>query len=201
MIAHYYKTLAVAAAGMAVFLTSCQSAPTRLFALDAIALTSIPSPYNGPAIRVDAVHIPPALDRIEILSEIGSGEFKVSDRDQWVAPLGQLARQALTEDLIARLPQGRVIFPDLAKSTGTIGISVDLLAFSADREGAKLHVSWVGTSDGYQQRAYGEAMLVETTLPVAGSAAMARALSTLLAELADRIVAELLLMTPIEPTL
>jgi len=200
MIAHCYKALTVAVAGMAVFLTSCQSAPTRLFALDSIALTSIPSPYNGPAIRVDAVHIPPALDRIEILREIGLGEFKVSDRDQWVAPLGQLARQALTEDLIARLPQGRVIFPDLAKSTGTISVSVDLLAFSAGREGAKLQASWVGTSDGSQPRSYGGTMLLETTFRGAGSAATASALSTLLAELADRIVAELLLLAPVEPT-
>ena len=199
MMARHFKPLTVAVAGMAVFLTSCQSAPTRLFALDPIAPTSIPSSYNGPAIRVDAVHIPPALDRIEILSEIGLGEFKVSDRDQWVAPLGQLARQALTEDLIARLPPGRVIFPDLAKSTGTISVSVDLLAFSAGREGAKLQASWVGTSDGYQPRSYGGTMLLETTLRGAGSAATASALSTLLAELADRIVAELLLSAPVEP--
>jgi len=199
MIAHYYRALTVAVTGMAVFLASCQSAPTRLFALDPIALTPTPSPYNGPAIRVDAVHIPPALDRIEILSEISSGEFKVNDRDHWIAPLGQLARQALTEDLIARLPQGRVIFPDLAKSTGTISVSVDLLAFSAGREGAKLQVSWVGTSDGSQPRSCGGTMLLETTLRGAGSGATASALGTLLAELADRIVAELLLLGPVEP--
>jgi uncharacterized lipoprotein YmbA len=56
------------------------------------------------------VHIPPALDRIEILSEVAPGEFKVNDLDHWVAPLGPVARQTLTADLIARLPQGRVIF-------------------------------------------------------------------------------------------
>jgi uncharacterized protein len=200
VIAHCYKALTVAVAGMAVFLISCQSAPTRLFALDPIAPTSIASPYNGPTIRVDAVHIPPGLDRIEILSEVGSGEFKASDRDHWMAPLGQLARQALTEDLIARLPQGRVIFPDLPKATGTISVSVDLLAFSADRAGAKLHVSWIGTSDGSEPRSYGGIMLLETTLPSAGSAATASALSTLLAELADRIVADLLLLAPVEQT-
>jgi uncharacterized protein len=199
MIARYFKPVGVAVAALVPLLTSCQSAPTRLFTLEAGAPNSISSTYNGPAIRIETVHIPSALDRIEILSEVGPGEFKVSDRDHWIAPLGQLARQALTADLVARLPQGRVIFPHLAKPAGAIGVSVDLLAFSTDREGAKLQVSWVGTSDGSRPRSCGGTMVLQTPLPTLGSAATASALSTLLAQLADRIVAELLPLAPVEP--
>jgi uncharacterized lipoprotein YmbA len=198
MIAHYFKPPTFAVAGMAVFLTSCQSAPTRLFALDSIAPTSITSSYNGPAIRVEAVHVPPALDRIEISSEVAAGEFRVDELDHWVAPLGQITRQVLTADLIARLPQGRVIFPHLAGPPGAIGINVDLLSFSADRQGATLYVSWVGIADASQSRC-GGTMVLETTRAGAGSAAVASALSTLLGQLADRIVAELMRLTPVDP--
>lgn len=42
-------------------------------------------------------------------------------------------------------------------------------------------------------------MVLQTTLPGAGAAATASALSMLLAQLADRIVAELMLLAPLEP--
>jgi hypothetical protein len=43
-------------------------------------------------------------------------------------------------------------------------------------------------------------MVLQTARPGAGSAAMATALSALLAQLADRIVAELSLLTPVGPS-
>jgi uncharacterized protein len=200
MIAHDFKSRTVVAAGVIGLLISCQSERTRLFVLEPIAPTSILSSYTGPPIRVEAIHIPPALDRIEISSEVAPGEFKISELDHWIAPLGQLTRQVLTADLIARLPQGRIIFPHLAAPVGAIGISVEVLSFGADQEGAKLHVSWVGTSSGSQTQACRGTMLLHTRRPGAGSAAMASALSMLLAQLADGIVAQLTLLPPIDPS-
>jgi uncharacterized lipoprotein YmbA len=198
MITHFVKPMTVAVAGIVVLLTSCQSAPTRLFALNPVAPASIPGPYHGPAIRVEVVHVPPALDRIEISSEVAPGEFRVNELDHWVAPLTQITRQVLTADLMARLPQGRVIFPHLAGPAGAIGINVDLLSFRADREGvATLHVSWVGIADASQPRCEGT-MVLQTTQAGVTPAATANALSTLLAQLADRIVAELSLLTPVD---
>jgi uncharacterized protein len=199
MNARQLKPLGMAAAGFLLLMAACRSVPSRVFTLEPVLPTSIAKPYSGPPIRVDAVHIPPALDRLEILTELAPGEFQVSDLDHWIAPLGQVARQALTADLIPRLPQGRVIFPHLAKPAGAIGINVDLLAFSSNREGATLEVSWGGTSDGSPTPFCGGTMLLQTTLSGKGSAAIARALSTLLAELADRIAEELLLLGPADP--
>jgi uncharacterized lipoprotein YmbA len=186
------------AVALTAMLAACQSAPTRLFMVEPIAPMSVPGAYKGPAVRVDAVQIPAALDRIEIVSEVAPGEFKVNDLDQWISPLGQGARQALTADLAARLPQGRVIFPHLEKRPGTISISVDVLAFNADRRGAKLQVSWLGISDGAQSRPYGGQMVLQTTVSGEGPASTATALSALLAQLADRIVVELLLLAPVD---
>jgi uncharacterized lipoprotein YmbA len=172
-------------------MAACHSAPTRLYMLEPIAPLIAPGAYQGPAIRVEAIHVPPALDRMEIVSEVAPGEFKVSDVDQWMAPLGQGVRQTLTADLAARLPQGRVIFPHLAKPPGTISINVEVLAFTADRRGAELQVSWVGSSEGAPPRTRGGTLMLHTDLSGASSASMVVALSTLLAQLADRIVAEL----------
>jgi uncharacterized lipoprotein YmbA len=180
---------------LSALLAACHSAPTRFYMVEPIAPIATPADYRGPAVRVEAVHIPAALDRMEILNEVAPGEFKVRDLDQWAAPLGQGVRQALTADLAARLPPGRVIYPHLAKSPGTISISVDMLAFDADRQRATLQVSWLGTADGPQPAAHGESMVLHTTLSGAGPASMVAALSTLLATLADRIVGELMMPT------
>jgi len=185
------------AAVVLLLAAACHSGPTRVFTLTPVVSASIANDYRGRPIRLDAVHIPPALDRIEILTQVAPGELRVNELDHWAAPLGQLVRQALTADLIARLPPGRVIFPHLAKPTGAIGVSVDLLAFSADREGATLAVSWVGTVTGTQPPTGGGTLVLRTTLPATDAAAITSALSTLLAQLADRIAADLLLLAPV----
>ena len=177
-------------AAVLVALMACRSAPTRLFTLEPVAASAI-APYAGPALRIDSVHIPPSLDRIEITTEMTPGELRINDLHHWAAPLEQLTRQALTADLMARLPDGKVIFPHLVKPRGGIGVNVDILAFSADAKGARLEASWVTTSDDSRTRAAVRAVLFDEDTPSSSAAATARALSALLAQLADRIADEL----------
>jgi uncharacterized lipoprotein YmbA len=187
-----HSTLTGMAAGLlSLLLISCQSAPTRIYTLYAVAPAAPVGRYAGPAIRIDAVHVPPALDRIEVVSDIAPGELEVSDLDHWSAPLGQVAKQALSADMVARLPSGRVIFPHLAKPEGAIGVNVDILDFGAGTNGAYLEASWIITptnSDAATRRGTGrfrgESSGTDAT-------ATAHALSTLLAQLADQIVMEL----------
>jgi uncharacterized lipoprotein YmbA len=127
------------------------------------------------------------MDRIEITTERAPGELRINDLNHWAAPLGQLVRQALTADLKVRLPEGRVIFPHIAKSAGAIGVNLDILAFSADARGTRLEASWVMTSDDVTPGAAPCTVSLEDATPTAGAAATARALSALLARLADRI--------------
>jgi uncharacterized protein len=191
MMARYSKLLGVAAAMLVPALMSCHSEPTRIFTLYAVSPAAAPGSYGGPPIRVDAVHVPPALDRIEVVSNVAPGELKINDLDHWSAPLGQAARQALSADMVSRLPQGRVIFPHLAKPEEALGISVDVLDFKTDQSGASLEASWVITppdSKGGPGRA---TAIVRTDIQSAGAPATARALSALLAQLADHIVADL----------
>jgi uncharacterized lipoprotein YmbA len=156
-----------------------------------VAPVSTITPYPGPAIRVDAVHVPPALDRIEVVSDIAPGELKVSDLDHWSAPLAQVAKQALSADMVARLPSGRVIFPHLVKPEGALGVNVDIMDFRADTNGAYLEASWLITAkDSDTARRWGTGRFRREG-SAEGARATANALSALLAQLADQIVAEL----------
>jgi uncharacterized protein len=180
-----------AAAVVLTALAACHSPPTRLFTLYPVAPGAPRSAYAGAPIRVDAVHVPPALDRVEVISDIAPGELGLHDLDHWSAPLGQVSRQALSADLIARLPSGSVIFPHLAKPDGALGLVVDILDFKADRAGATLEASWtLARAEDGGAPTRGTAQL-HTDQAAEGAAAMARALSTLLAQLADHIVAAL----------
>lgn len=187
-----HSTLITLAAGLLTFLLiSCHSAPTRIYTLYAVAPAAPISRYEGPAIRVDAVHVPPALDRIEVVSDIAPGELKVGDLDHWSAPLAQIAKQALSADLVARLPPGRVIFPHLAKSEGALGVIVDVLDFGADARGAYLEASWIITTsstDAVSRRGTAHFRVRDSGT---SATAIAQALSALLAQLADEIGADL----------
>jgi uncharacterized lipoprotein YmbA len=191
MIVRRAKALSLAAAALVALMTSCRSAPTRLFTLEPIAAASAIPPYAGPALRLDSVHIPPSLDRIEITTEIVPGELKISDLEHWAAPLGQLVRQTLTVDLMVRLPEGRVISPHLAESQGAISVSVDILAFSANERGSRLEVNWIVTSDDSNPGTAGHTVLFQDDTPTAGAIATARTLSKMLGQLADRITEDL----------
>ena len=105
--------VAFTALALCMGLAACgHSDPTRFFTLDALPPTA-PTAYAGPPLRVRAVHIPPALDRAELARETSPGEVSVDDFAHWAAPLGQTARQVLTEDLAARLPSGEIGPPNV----------------------------------------------------------------------------------------
>jgi uncharacterized lipoprotein YmbA len=177
-------------AGITLVLAACSSAPTRMFTLFPVAPTTC-STYTGPAIRVDAVHMPVALDRIEVVSDIAPGELRINDLDHWSAPLSQQARQTLSADLITRLPPGRVIFPHLEKPDGTLGVTVEVLEFTTGHAGATLQASWViSATDPRPITIRGTAEL-RTDEAQASAPATANGLSNLLGQLADRIAAQL----------
>jgi uncharacterized protein len=118
--------------------------------------------------------------------------MKISDLDHWSAPLGQVARQTLSADLIARLPQGRVIYPHLAKPDGALGLAVDVLEFKADQTGASLEASWVIGPTNLHPGSNRKAVMLRSDQSSVGAAATAQALSVLLGQLADHIVTDLL---------
>lgn len=183
-------TIAVAAAATA--LAGCASSPpTQFYALAAVsAQSAVPasSAAAGVPLRVAAVHIPPALDRREIV-RAGPGErLQVSGESRWGAPLDEMTQQVLTQDLIERLPAGEVVLPSGPAPSGTASIVVDLLQFQSDAGGAvALQGSWSLLRSGQDTPALIHDFRYEESASAQSYGDEAAAMSRLLARLADDI--------------
>src|ERR1700678_3172868 len=92
----------VAGCAVAVALGGCRSASTRIYTLAPAAPASHIDVYHAPALRVDSRSVPAAWDRIEILKPAAE-TLQISDFDHCAAPLAQIARHTLSEDLDQRL--------------------------------------------------------------------------------------------------
>ena len=179
--------IALALTGAA--LAGCAGAKTQFYTLDPAVGGPAPAyaaAYAGPPVRIDAVHVPPALDRLELVEPDGANAVKVRDLAHWAAPLGEMARRVLTQDLAARLPQGSVVFPDSPKPQGARGIVVDMLALSPGADGVTLDASW-----SVLPGARGGALRQRQARLTTAAAAQPAAISALIGQLADRIAADL----------
>jgi uncharacterized lipoprotein YmbA len=180
----------------ATIVAGCAGASLRFYTLDAAPPQSALAAYSGPPLQVDAVHIPAVLDRVELVQEIGGDEVKVSENDHWAAPLGELMRRALTQDLAARLPDGAVIFPDAPKAGGADGVVIDVLAISKGGGQVVMDVSWTvishaisaqGRPATFTRRRTARLSAPSTGVGIAGNAAD---VSALLGRLADAVAAD-----------
>jgi uncharacterized lipoprotein YmbA len=183
---HLKPTVALAAA---VLLTACgHSAPTRFFTLDPVA-AGAPAPVRLALepVQLDAVHIPPDLDRPQVVTQIGANRVSVHDLDQWASPLGEMMRRTLAQDLLTRLPAGAFILPDAPAPAGARGLVVDVLQLDARPDGeVVMQASWTLMAPGVKRAALThDVQLSAQGGP--GPQGEAAATSTLLGRLADQI--------------
>jgi uncharacterized protein len=191
MRSNFIDPLAIALVGtFALMLGACHSSPTKIYTIDAVSPATRTNTYPAPPLRVDALNIPASWDRIEILTVSGTGALEIHDFDHWSAPLAQMARQALSNDLDQRLPPGSVIYPRLSKSSGALGVNVDILEFSVAGSQATMRASWWVVPTGGMANAKRSATSLNTSLSSAEPAAVARAWGELLGQLADHIAAD-----------
>ncbi|MBE7217343.1 MAG: membrane integrity-associated transporter subunit PqiC [Caulobacteraceae bacterium] len=192
------------AAAAALALGACASTPTKLYTLDPVAPAAPLQPARAvPPVRVDAVHIPPNLDRPEIVQETGANRIVLHDFAEWSAPLGAQMRRTLTQDLAARLPLGAVTYPDAPKPPLGRGIVVDILALGHDGANATMDVSWTltvaprapaaGPLGGAPSPIAYTGRTLRVTAPSAGGgpASVPADISALLGRLSDSIAADL----------
>ena len=183
-------TLWVAGCAVAAALCGCRSASTRIYALGPTAPASHIDTYHAPALRVDTLNVPASWDRIEILKLSAAGTLQISDFDHWAAPLAQMARQALSDDLDQRLPAGSVIYPRLPKPSGALGVNVDILYFNIVASQASMRASWIIVPSGDAPGAKRSAAELHSSMSSEDPAAVAHAWSDLIGQLADRIAAD-----------
>jgi len=180
----------VAGCAVAVALGGCRSASTRIYTLGAVAPASHIDVYHAPALRIDTLNVPASWDRIEILQLSGTGTLQISEFDHWAAPLAQMARQALSEDLDQRLPSGSLIYPRLPKPMGALGVNVDILAFDLIASHATMRASWVILRSGDPQGTKRGAAEFRSPMSSEDPTAVVHAWSELIGQLADRIAAD-----------
>ncbi len=149
------------------------------------------APSDAPAVSLGLgpVTLPPYVDRPELATRVGPAEIAYAADSRWAAPLGELVRHALEEDLRARLPARDVVrWPWPLGNPPDVAVSVDVLRFEADAAGgATLEARWVVTAPG-QAPATGRT-LVQEPGPRGDAAASALSLSRALGALASEIAA------------
>ncbi len=180
------RTVAIA---LIVLLAGCASSPrTRFYTLDALVPAHHEPLGTALTLQVGAVRVPAILDRQEMVRESAPQRLQVSDRHRWGAPLAEMIRGVLAQDLLARLPGATLLPPQQLPPAHARVLVLDVLRFAASPSG-RVHLD--GTWSVYvghctQPRFSAREQLVAGR-PVRTYGAQAAAMSRLLGRLAERI--------------
>jgi uncharacterized lipoprotein YmbA len=164
-----------------------KSAPPKLYALDRIApATPVAASASGLPLGIDAVELPPGVDRKEVVVRQPDHRLEVRNSEQWSAPFKDLVLHTLAFDLAARLPVGTVIVPGETKPAAmrSIDIAFEELAASSDRT-VVADARWVVHEPGRADVAHRDRIVVPVTS--LDAAQIATGISQALAGLADRM--------------
>lgn len=173
-----------------VMLTACPSSPAiQYYTLNSIAPSVSADGHTGYPVWIATVIVPKTLDRTELVRRASANRLDVSENHRWAAPLDEMVRRVLSQDLATRLPEGMVIQPGEPLPSGPLWrITVDLSIFESDLKGhVVLNAQWTLESGGAVQLRRDEHIVIDegSGIPDAVSAGMSRAL----AMLADQIAA------------
>lgn len=187
------RNLLRAACGLIVTLVAgCgSSASTQFYTLRAVAPAAGVRAAPALPLRIARVEVPGTFDRPEIVREQDGNQLKVDDLNHWSAPLGQLMRTALVEDLIKRLPNGQIVPVDAPKPAAVIEISVEIVAIHETANSLSIQATWTQTRPTAAGATTVQGSSFSVPLANRTNGAYADSLSQALAQLADAIVARL----------
>jgi uncharacterized lipoprotein YmbA len=177
----------------ALVLASCGTSPkTHYFTLAAIPAEPQETTAIASPVTVAAVHVPPSLDRQELVRRTGANTVDISGQDRWSAPLGEMIRRVLSEELAARLAKGDVVPPESPSPPHTAQIAVSIVQFGPDGDnGVVLKGSWSLLEGGRETPVLRRAIALRMDSPAAGGSGQAAAMSQLLGQLATQIAESL----------
>ncbi|MBW4023273.1 MAG: membrane integrity-associated transporter subunit PqiC [Proteobacteria bacterium] len=183
---------------LVLLLSACGSPQTHYFSLQAASPpdgTVVPAEYGSrhvPPIVVRRVILPASLDRLSIVTVGAQGQLIISDRNRWASPLDGMVQQTIASDLAARLP-GQVVLPGDPRPPGQKrALAVTIRSFASDTHGnVALEADWFLLRDGTPIPGVTGSKTIKLHA-ASGSAdnvvpAMARALSELTKDIADKI--------------
>jgi len=181
-------TSARLAALAAVFLSGCASSPPiEFFSLEPIDVHE-PALTSSRTVQIARVHVPSALDRTQMVRHDGPYTLDISDRHRWSAPLDEMVRRVLSQDLLRMLPANRVVLPEEPATAATENIVVGILEFSPDSSSTiRFEATWTlmpAAPDEQPRRRY--VRLSESAEPN-DAADQVRAMSRILDQLAAQM--------------
>jgi hypothetical protein len=142
-------------------------------------------------VQLTAVHIPAVLDRPEVVTQVAPNRLAVDDSNHWGAPLAQMMRRTLAQDLTTRLPAGAFVFPDAPAPPDTRTLVVTVLDAEADTKTLTLQAGWTLLSGQPARATLTREVTLTSALASSDATGQAAALSQILGELADRIAASI----------
>jgi uncharacterized lipoprotein YmbA len=188
------RNLFVACGLSVALLAGCgHSDPTQFYDLHPVAPQAGARAAPGLPLRIAHVEVPGAYDRPEIVREQEGNQLKVDDVSHWAAPLGQLMRGALVENLIKRLPNGQIVPAEAPKPAAVIEISVEIVAMHETANSLSIQANWTQTRTSASDGGATTVQSSSFSVPMANrsNGAYAESLSQALAQLADAIVGRL----------
>jgi uncharacterized lipoprotein YmbA len=165
------------------------SPPTDFYTLKEIAPAARTTSVGGVPIVVDAVKVPAMLDRREMVRLTGSSRVIVDSQDRWAAPFGDVVRDALAQNMAARLPEGLVRSGDeISPGQPRRDLVVDIRQFAPQGGKVTLDANWALLAGGTNEAPRHHEHIV-TTANGTDAASQAAGMSVALGQFADRIVA------------
>jgi uncharacterized lipoprotein YmbA len=191
-VAHRTRRAALLAV-YAVVLASCAGQTDHFYALN-----TVPEGARSPAAAAFGTHvvlgvsIPSLVDRRQMTVDASEDKILILEHERWAAPLPDLVSQTLARDIEQR--RADVLVADRSfdqPDVKPVQVNVSIVRMSARQGGqATLEARWRITDPASQADLIGGETF---TAPIEGDgyAAIARAFSTCLAALADRLVEKL----------
>jgi uncharacterized protein len=174
-----------------LFFVGCGSSPKTHFYVLTVASYGTGRRSISFPVQLVAVHLPPSLDRKQMLRMTAENSVKISGTDRWAASLDEMVRNVLAQDLADRLEKNRLILPEAPPPPGTATLVVTITEFMPDATGMiRLSGSWSllksGTNTVIMERQF---KLAAASAATADSTAIT--MSNLLGQLAGRMASAL----------
>ena len=190
-VAHRTQRAALLAVCSVIF-ASCAGQPDHFYALNTVSETA-----RSPAAEVGthvvlSVSIPSLVDRRQMTVDASGDRILILEHERWAAPLSDLVSQTLARDIEQR--RAGVLVADRSFDQADlkpVHVNVAIVRMSARQGGqATLEARWRIADAASQTDLIGSGIF-SAPIEVDDYAAIARAFSTCLASLADRLVEKL----------
>lgn len=171
---------------IALLLAACGSSPkTNFYTLSVVPGRTGGSPGNP--VQLSAVHLPPMLDRQQMVRLTSANTVEISETNRWSASFEDMVRNVLAQDLVARLPGTKVILPEAPAPNNTSKLVITMSQFGPDASSrVKLEGSWTLLSATGNGSVTDHNFRIDTGI-AATPDATAAAMSQALGQLADKI--------------